>query len=128
VIFNRTANEFGSTGEVHDEGKSGQVPVFAGGSADFKDLLFEANDDLLSADNPLRPELDAKVKAEIADGEDNDYLYESDLNSGSGAPSVNLVSILPNGEIAPNATFGAPATGNPERNPPDFDGAVSGPG
>jgi hypothetical protein len=85
--------------------------------------LLEANDDLTSADSPLRSGLDARVKAEIVAGEDNDYLYES-----LGGED-RVADILPGGGVAGNATFGAPPfPSNPKENPPDFGGVVSGSG
>src|SRR3984957_12327808 len=132
VALNRTANLFGVSQNVNDEGRSVKVPVFAGGSAGFGSsflassvggALFEANDDLTSAGSALRPGLDARVKAEIVAGEDNDYLYES-----VGGRS-EVVDVLPDGEVAGNATFGAPSFATePKENPPDFGGVVSGGG
>ena len=66
--------------------------------------------------------MDARVKAEIVAGEDNDFLY------GSVDGRASVVDVLPDGEVAVNATFGGPPAGDPETNPPDFDGAVSGSG
>jgi hypothetical protein len=118
VVFNRNENEFGVSTSVTSENQHGGPPAFAGESAG--GLFFEANDDLTAGDNPLRPGLDAKIKAEIKAGEESDFLYES---VADGVP--NLVSVLPDGEVAPNATFGAPAIGNQRRNTPDFDGVIS---
>jgi hypothetical protein len=91
--------------------------AFAGGSADFSDLLFEDNDALIEGEGALEQELQADVKREIAEGEDGNYLYDS-VDGRAG-----LVDVLPDGRVAPNATFGAPSTG--ERNPPDFDHVIS---
>ncbi len=131
----RSPEEFGSN-EVNNEGKSGDIagslPVFAGGLSDFGDLLFEANDDLLSGTSPLAEELSQDVKREIANGEDNNYLYESSDSSTSGTRTLSLVNVLPDGadgEVAAgNATFGGPPFVDPEKNPPDFGGVISGGG
>ena len=120
VAFNRTAVNFGSTRYVQDGGKRGEVPVFAGGTSGMEDLFFEANDDLTSSSDPLRPGLDARIQAEIGAGEESEFLFES----AGGVASV--VDVLPGGEVAPNATFGGLPASNPEVNPPDFDGAVDG--
>ena len=119
VAFNRGAGEFGVSREVEDETQRGQFPVFAGGTSNFGELFFEANDDLTAPNDPLRPGLDARVKEEIAVGEDNNFLYRS-----VGGVS-SLVSVLPNGEVAHDATFGRPPTANQEKNPPDFSGVIS---
>ena len=126
VMFNRSAKEFGLSRYVLDEGTQGEVPVFAGGSSDLGKLFFEANDDLTSVGDPLRPGLDERIESEVKNdrrpggpGEGNDFLYES-VDGQS-----NIVDVLPGGEVAQNATFGGVPAGNPEADPPDFDGAVS---
>ncbi len=126
VNFKRSAGGFGSN-EVFNEGKNNNrvssTPVFAGGSSDFGDLLFEANDDLLSGTSPLAEELSELVEHEVANNEDNNYLYDS----ANG--QLGLVDVLPDGKIAGNATFGAlPFANKPKRNGPDFGGVVSGGG
>jgi hypothetical protein len=120
VAFNRTAHEFGSNRYVEDEGKQGEVAVFAGGTSGMEKLFFEANDDLTSPSDPLRPGLDARIKAEIAAGEEHEFLFESVGGEAS------LMDQLPGGEVAQNATFGGVPAGNPELNEADFDGAVDG--
>ena len=128
IAFNHSAVSFGSTRYVEDQ-KKGEVPVFAGGSGGFGDLLleggggsafFEANDDVTPVGSVVRPGLDARIKGEIAAGEESEFLFESVGGEAS------LVDELPGGEVAKNATFGGVPAGNPERNPPDFDGAVGG--
>ena len=121
VAFNRgaRAGEFGVSQEVEDETRRGQFPVFAGATSNFEEQFFEANDDLTSPGDPLRPGLDKRVKSEITAEENNNFLYRS-----VGGVS-SLVSVLPDGEVAHDATFGAVPSGNPEYNPPDFSGAVS---
>ena len=120
VAFNRTAESFGSTRYVEDEGRRGQVPVFAGGTSGMEKLFFEANDDVTASDSPLRPGLDARIKTEIAAHEEHEFLFES----VGGVAS--LVGVLPGGVVAQNATFGGVPAGNPEWNEADFDGAVGG--
>ena len=120
VAFNRAAEGFGSTHEVQDQGKRGQVPVFAGGTSNMEKLFFEANDDVTPVGSAVRPGLDARIQAEIGAGEESEFLFES----VGGVAS--LVDQLPGGEVAPNATFGGVPAGNPETNEADFDGAVGG--
>ena len=127
IAFNRTAEEFGINANVEDEKRRGEVPVFAGGVGGLTgELYFEANDDVTPTGSELRPGLDTRVKAEIASGEDNTYLY------GSIDDRASVVDVLPDGEVAKNATFGGPPPGppaaDPGKNPPDFDGAISGSG
>ena len=127
VVFNRSALGFGSTSQVEDEARRGQVPVFAGGFGGFGGFLldggvggafFEANDDVTPPGDVLRPGLDARIKAEMVAGEEREYLYTSVEGESS------LVDRLPGGGVAVGATFGGLPTGNPKVNPPDFDGAV----
>jgi hypothetical protein len=93
--------------------------VFAGSASD-GDLLFEVNDALLRGGGPLEEKLEQDVNDEIEAGEDNDYLYSW------GGGQLSLVDILPNDEIARDATFGAPAFPNrPYENPPDFGDVIS---
>ena len=114
----RTAEQFGSH-EVYADGIIAQSPVFAGGSAGFGSLVFEANDALLSGGGVLESELRGDVAGEITAGENHNYLYDSD----NGV--VSLVDVSPAGKVVPNATFGAPPSGTPEVNPPGFGGVVS---
>jgi hypothetical protein len=95
---------------------------FAGASADFSHLLFEANDDLLAGAGKLETELDEDVKQEVAEGEDGNDLYDS------VAGRLSLVNVLPDGSVAPHATFGSVQPGYP--NPaisslPDFGHVIS---
>ena len=120
VAFNRTAVSFGSTRYVQDQNKQGQTPVFAGGTSNMGKLFFEANDDVTPVGSAVRPGLDARIKAEIAAGEESEFLFES----VGGETSV--VDQLPGGEVAKNATFGGVPAGTPEANEADFDGAVGG--
>jgi hypothetical protein len=114
----RTAKEFG-THDILASGKLGTVPVFAGGSSGFGVLAFEADDALIGGSGELEQELATDVKSEIKAGEQNSYLYQ--VNDGQ----LGLVDVLPKGEVAPDATFGAPPLAGPEDNAPDFDGVVS---
>jgi hypothetical protein len=101
------------------------APVYAGSSANMSQLLFGVDDDALLKDGgPLEKELAEDVEREIANNQYNDYLYDWD----SGRPS--LVDVLPDGKIAPDATFGAPNLPNGKRNfaegnPPDFSHVIS---
>ncbi|HXP99156.1 MAG TPA: fibronectin type III domain-containing protein [Solirubrobacteraceae bacterium] len=94
-------------------------PVFAGGSSGFNSLLFEANDALLGGGGVLETELENNVKGEIAKGENENYLYGSDWGH------LSLIDVSPEGKVMPGATFGAPPVGNPNKNPPNFGGAIS---
>jgi hypothetical protein len=114
----RTAKEFG-THDILASGKLGSVPVFAGGSSGFGVLAFEADDALIGGDGVLEQELAKDVKDEIEAGEQNSYLYE--VNDGR----LGLVDVLPEGKVAPDATFGAPVFRTVEDNAPGFGGAVS---
>jgi hypothetical protein len=98
------------------------TPIFAGASADFGQLLFEANDALIVGEGALERELKEDVKQEIGEGEKSDYLYDS------AGGRLSLVDVLPDGKVQPDATFGASAEGNLEWNPPDFDHVISGDG
>jgi hypothetical protein len=80
------AGEFWAYGVA--EGEPGEYLAFAGASADFSHLLFEANDALTQL-----------AERTLPSQEEND-LYDS----VSGRPY--LVNVLPGGEPAPNATFG----------------------
>ncbi len=98
----RSAEEFASFGTV---GPRGAGLAYAGASADSSDLLFEAND--------------ALAEAKEDPGREANDLYES------AAGQLSLVNVLPGGEQAPDATFGAPnETGRPV-DPPDFSDVIS---
>jgi hypothetical protein len=119
VTPERSPGEFG-THEVNNIGRDEEIfPVFAGGSADFSDILFEANDALLEGAGSLESQLREDVRQEIAKHEDHNYLYDSVQGR------LSLVDVLPDGEVAPNATFGALPLGEGGRNPADFNGAIS---
>ena len=75
--------------------------AFAGASADLSHVLFEANDDLLGGAGKLETELDEDVKQEVAGGEDGNDLYDS------VAGRLSLINVLPDGTVAPHATFGS---------------------
>lgn len=117
VAFNLDDAAFETSRYVNFEGKASQRPAFAGATSGFGELFFEANDDLTSPGDPLRPALDARIKAE-PNGE-SDYLYDSVDERDV------LVGVLPDGEVAGNATFGAVPLGTGEQNTPDFSGVVS---
>jgi hypothetical protein len=97
----------------------GTTPVFAGASADFSQLLFEADDALIVGEGALERELQKDVKEEIEEGTESNYLY------GSVGGRLSLVDVLPDGKVQPDATFGAPAEGNPRSDPPNFDHVIS---
>ncbi len=127
---NRPANakkgwtQFEASGVVG--GASGEAPVFAGGSSDYNDALFEANDALLAGNGALEMELENDVKQEIAEQgiaegreHDENYLYYSVEGK------LNLVDVSPEGRVVPGATFGAPPLDKPGFNDPNFRGAIS---
>ena len=119
VKLNRPPREFGS--DIVRTGYGAGEPAFAGGSADFKDLLFEANDALLAGEGILEKELEEDVKSEIIKGENTNYLYDE------VAGHLALVDVSSDGKVVPNATFGAPppAGGSNYLNPPDFSHVIS---
>ncbi len=116
---NRTTG-FGSNRTINTLKNDAYNPVLAGGSTSFSDLLFEANDALLGGDGVLESELQQDVKAEIAKGENKNYLYDS-----TGG-KLSLIDVSPEGRVVPDATIGAPPDAYPlSRNPPNFGGAIS---
>ena len=124
VKLNRSPEGFGSN-YVLTGNKSGD-PAFAGGSADFKDLLFEANDALLPGEGALEKELVGDVKGEIVKGHEANYLYDEVEGR------LSLVDVSSEGKVVPNATFGAlPFIETAEArqslvwNPPDFSHVIS---
>ena len=102
---NRSADEFGTAGVPVNYSATSGVLEFAGGSAGFGVLLFEAND-VLAAGAP-----------EDEPGANNLYV------SVGGRPV--LVNVLPGGGSEAGATFGAPAENFSEGNYPDFSRVVS---
>ncbi len=122
----RSPYEFGG-GVIPDSGSGNNEgsPVYAGGSADMGQLLFETNDDLLEGQGTLQKELSEDVKQEMAYNQPElDYLY--DWTQGR----LSLVDVLPDGKVAQNSTFGAPhfPSERPSGNPPDFSHVISGDG
>jgi hypothetical protein len=109
---------FGTGEGVTVSAIQGERLAFAGGSADFNDLLFEANDALLPGEGVLEKELEQDAKKEIAAGENINYLYDD------AGGSLNLVDISPEGKVVPGATFGA-ASLRGGGNPPDFSHVIS---
>ncbi len=119
---NRSPIEFGSNRTETDAlgyHKDAGSPVFAGGSADFGHLLFEANDALIGGEGSLERELNQDAKSEVREGKNNEYLY------GSTDGSLSLVDVLPEGKVAQNATFGAEALREPHGNLADFSHVIS---
>ncbi len=126
VKLNRPPGEggFGSSNVL--SGIEPGNPVFAGGSANFKDLLFETNDALLPGEGSLEKELEGDVKSEIAEGHQTNYLYDEVEGR------LSLVDVSSEGKVVPNATFGALPfieTAKVEEsidfNPPDFSHVIS---
>jgi hypothetical protein len=121
-------------GPTTDDGNQTEEPSFAGGTSDMNDLLFEANDALLSGEGGfIERELDSDVGQEIAEHkitksnlkkENSPYLYVWDQGR------LALVDVTPNGTVLPNATFGAPHAAGERTpgNPPDFSRVISGDG
>jgi hypothetical protein len=110
------------TGDISSIGS----PAFAGGSADFKDLLFEANDALLAGEGVLEKELEEDVKSEIAKGENSNYLYDE------VGGRLSLVDVSPEGKVVPDSTFGAlpfveavSGESTLPNDPPDFSHVIS---
>ena len=122
VPLNRNPETFGTKKPVYSLGRSATVPVFAGGSTDFSSLLFEANDALLVGEGALERKLEEGVRGEIAEGKNENYLYD-DVGG-----RLSLVDVSPQGQVVPNATFGALPFEGPAYNPPDFSRAISGDG
>jgi hypothetical protein len=125
-------NRSGSAAEVPLIGGE-EGPVYAGGSENLSEMFFEGDDALIDGQGVLEQELQEDVKQEIREGENHNYLY------GSEDGRLTLVDVLPNGKVAPDATFGGPALHADEEvpsggsyffqhNPPDFSDAVSGDG
>jgi hypothetical protein len=130
VQLNRPVESFGTNGGVYAVGMGDSGLVFAGGSAGFSDLLFEADDALMGGEGVLETELEGDVRSEIAKGKVNNYLYDS----VDGRPG--LIDVSPGGRVVSNATFGGLPLYDPEnasssdetypgKNPPDFDNAIS---
>jgi hypothetical protein len=100
----RSGEEFASPGTL---GPRGAGLAYAGASADFTHLLFEANDALTPPARATPP-----------------GVGENDLYESTGG-QLSLVNVLPGEQPAPDATFGAPnETGDPA-DPPDFSHAIS---
>ena len=98
---------------------SAEAPIFAGGSMDFSDLLFEVNDALLGGNGAIESELRQDVGAEIAKEENKNYLYDSVDGR------LTLVDVSPEGKVVPDATFGGPAYPRLDEHQPDFSGTIS---
>jgi len=114
----RGSQAFGDN-DVYELGRAENELIFAGGSAGFGDLFFEANDALLGGNGVLETELENDVKGEIAKDENKNYLYDSI------GGHLSLVDVSPEGKVVSGATFGGPPLSRPESNPPAFGGAIS---
>ena len=122
VPLNRPAGgngEFDQNGGVPFFRESKGAPVFGGGSIGFNDVLFEANDALLAGGGGLETELEDDVRREITEGKNENYLYDSVEGK------LKLIDVSPEGQVVPDATFGAPPLTKPVRNPPDFSDVIS---
>ncbi|HEV3321558.1 MAG TPA: hypothetical protein VG147_05130 [Solirubrobacteraceae bacterium] len=89
----------GGEGERYAGGNSGTNAVPA-----FTNLLFEANGGILEGEGQLEKELDEDVEQEVKEGRDSKfvhYLYDT----VAGQP--HLVDMLPDGRVAPGATYGS---------------------
>jgi hypothetical protein len=120
-INNGKRQLWADNGYTRNQLPEGNEPLFAGSSEDFGQLLFQANEGLLDGEGGLEKELTEDVKREIVNKEEFDYLYDS----SKGQP--RLVDVLPDGKVAPDATFGAPEEdlANRRYNPPNFSHVVS---
>jgi hypothetical protein len=124
--YGGSVSRFGINFDVAVLGLVEPVPVFAGGSSDYSDVLFEANDALLAGNGALETELENDVKQEIAKeisegkgSDDENYLYDS------VGGKLSLVDVSPEGRVVPGASFGAPSLHNPKLDDPNFRGAIS---
>ncbi len=111
-------------GYVVDNGSGEpQGPAYAGGTPDLSQLLFQDNDDALQkGEAEPEKELGEDVNQEAAQHHtESEYLYD-----WSDGPPL-LVDVLPDGRVAPNATFGAPHLLHEKwnGNPPDFSHVIS---
>jgi hypothetical protein len=130
-------NQLGAFGSLFGNG-SGQGGVFyAGSSTNSEDLLFEANEQLLDGEGPpaLEAELNGIVEKEVEgvtkearlyreDEESKDLSFQRQSELVATVESLDnrdelyeshdghsrLVNVLPNGKVAPGATFGGQGT------------------
>ncbi len=106
---NRAAGEFKAY-EVPDIYAPAENELaYAGASADFSRLLFEADDAFVGT-------------GAVDGGAAANNLYES------VGGRLGLVNVLPDGSTEANATFGAMPFSRPEKNLPDFENVISGDG
>jgi hypothetical protein len=105
-----TATPDRSSLELNFAENSGSGYMYAGGNSgtstvpEFTDLLFETNAGVLEGDGQLEQELGAGVEQEVREGRDSEfvhYLYDT----VAGRP--HLVDVLPDGKLAPRATYGS---------------------
>jgi hypothetical protein len=97
---NREPGQFGAIGTLQHILTATRELAYAGASADFRELLFEAND-------ALTPDA-------VDGGGGANNLYESIEGR------LQLVNVLPNGTPHPGASFGAPNTSGFGEEPPNF--------
>ncbi len=120
VKLNRPPGSFGTNGRLWGAFNRAGLPTFAGGSDKFDDILFEADDALLAGEGTLEQELEEDVKREIANGEAENYLYDSVQGR------LALVNVAPDGRVVPGAIFGGPPLDAADYgNPPGFSNVVS---
>ena len=117
---NRSFGEFGSDDLTEPADTTNEhFPAFAGGSADYSHLLFEANDALISGGGQLERELNEDAKQETLEGKNNNYLYDS------VGGHLSLVDVLPDEKVESDATFGAEPFSEPQRAVADFSNVIS---
>jgi hypothetical protein len=129
-----------------------RAPVYAGSSVDVGVWLFEANDALLAGEGPpeLESELDENVKQEAKEMKEVGKLYEEAGNLGGSEEEskkeearqltlvaerdelyesvdghLSLVNVLPDGKLAPGATFGGQRVDPALYAQPDFSHDIS---
>jgi hypothetical protein len=99
-----------SSPELNSAEDSGAGYMYAGGNSGtsavpaFTDLLFETNAGVLEGEGQLEKELGEDVEQEISEGRDSQfvhYLYDT------VAGQLHLVDVLPDGKVAPGATYGS---------------------
>jgi hypothetical protein len=107
------------------------LPNYAGQSANGQVTLLEANDALLEGEGLLAREVkeEAKTAAEEVQKKLEKYIFEeyrdpTFLYDSSGG-RLSLVSVLPDGRNAGNATFGALGFSAQDREGPDYSHVIS---
>ena len=96
ATIHRGEEEFGASPVPVEPLGAGNPAMYAGSSADLKEMLFEAND--------------ALTENAVEGGETENNLY---LSVGG---RLSLVNVLPDGSSEANATFGGPPIGRWDSN------------